>query len=152
MLVQRARVGVGVLAHQAALAGRMASAEVGQRAGARLRRRGTSRQLPAGRVHPQRPAARQRHDRVERLPGPAGGQADLGGLLQARGAQGLRRAQPHLRGIEPGQVRQALGRRQIGIADIHHHHAGGEPEHEQQAQAHAHPAMQQIQPALGAQD
>ena len=39
---------------------------------------------------------------------------------------------------EPGQ---AVGRGQLRHARVHHHHAGGEPDHEQDAQRDAEPAM-----------
>ncbi|PND38247.1 hypothetical protein C1O66_12415 [Paucibacter aquatile] len=75
-------------------------------------------------------------------------QAPLAGVLQARGLQSLRHR--HAAGL-PVQRRQTLhllGRRQLGVADGEHEHAGQDSQRHHQAERNAGPAVQQIEEAF----
>ena len=94
-----------------------------------------------------RPALQQ--GGVDGLAGAAGGQPKIGqGAVDAGHAEGLTRGQQRRVGIQRGQVLQPFGMGELGIAHVHHHHAGDEPAQKEQTEADAQPAVGEQQPAF----
>ena len=94
-----------------------------------------------------RPALQQ--GGVDGLAGAAGGQPKIGhGAIDACHAEGLARGQQRRVGIQRGQVVQPFGMGELGIAHVHHHHAGNEPGQKEQTEADAQPAVGKQQPAF----
>ena len=94
-----------------------------------------------------RPALQQ--GGVDGLAGAAGGQPKIGhGAVDAGHAEGLARGQQGCVGIQRGQVLQPFSMGELGIAHVHHHHAGDEPAQKEQTEADAQPAVGKQQPAF----
>ncbi|CAB5517250.1 hypothetical protein LMG26857_06337 [Achromobacter anxifer] len=147
---QRAGMGKGVLVHRALVTGGVLTAAPGMRGRQRGRGVGGGQQDAAGGVHHLGRAARRAGHQIHRRAAAGGGQRHAGGVRGAGRGQRLRRRHGDGRGIQRRQMRQPFLRRELGIAHVHHHHAGNEPHGEEQAQHDARPAVDQIQPALGA--
>ncbi|CAB3717609.1 hypothetical protein LMG1231_03573 [Achromobacter denitrificans] len=147
---ERARMGEDVLVHLALIARAILSAGPGL--GGRQRGRGIGggqEGAARGVHHPGRPPRLAGHQ-IDRRAAAGGDQAQSGGVFRARRGQRLRRRHRDGRRVQRRQVRQPFLGRELGIAHVHHHHAGDEPHGEEQAQHDARPAVDQVQPPLGA--
>ena len=95
-------------------------------------------------------AVRVRRGEIHRLRAAGSGQPQRSQrLMHARRLQRLLwRQQPGLP-LQRRQVRQPLGFGELGVAHIHHDHAGDKPAHKQPAQGNAQPAVNEERPAFG---
>ena len=159
--VQRAGVGEGVFLQRAFVNGMGRTLRVGCSAGQCPWRvdghehgagagvdhhRGAARACVAGRGG----LGRLGRGQIHRPPTAGHGQPQVAQrALQPGGGQGLVGLQRHGGAAQRRQVHQPLGGRELGIAHVHHHHAGDEPHGEEGAQQHAQPAVDQKQPAFG---